>query len=47
MKQLRQEVQQITGQNGARFLTVANRAQMLMSIVGEFPIPQFRYVTPN
>lgn len=47
MKQLRQEVQQITGQNGARFLTVANRAQRLMSIVGEFPIPQFRYITPN
>jgi hypothetical protein len=47
MKQLRQEVQQITGQNGSRFLTVANRAQKLMSIVGEFPIPQFRYITPN
>jgi hypothetical protein len=47
MKQLRQDVQQITGQNGARFLTVANRAQRLMTTVGEFPIPQFRYITPN
>jgi hypothetical protein len=47
MKQLQQEVQQITGQNGARFLTVANRAQRLLSILGEFPIPQFRYITPN
>ncbi|CAG8814985.1 19457_t:CDS:1, partial [Dentiscutata erythropus] len=47
MKQLRQEVQQITGQNGARFLTVANRAQRLLSVLGEFPIPQFRYITPN
>lgn len=47
MKQLGQEVQQITGQNGARFLTVANRAQRLLSTVGEFPIPQFKYITPN
>ena len=47
MKQLQNEVQQITGQNGHRFLTVTNRAQRLMSIIGEFPIPQFRYITPN
>jgi len=47
MRQLREEVQQITGQNGARFLTVANRAQRLLTILGEFPIPQFRYITPN
>jgi hypothetical protein len=47
MKQLQEEVQLITGQNGKRFLTVANRAQRLMSIIGEFPIPQFRYITPN
>ena len=47
MKQLQNEVQQITGQNGHRFLTVANRAQRLMSIIGEFPIPQFRYITSN
>ncbi|CAG8657184.1 7041_t:CDS:2, partial [Diversispora eburnea] len=34
-------------QNGARFLTVANRAQRLLSVLKEFPIPQFRYITPN
>ncbi|CAG8635638.1 6458_t:CDS:2, partial [Diversispora eburnea] len=47
MKQLKQEVQQITGQNGARFLTVVNRVQRLLSVLGEFSIPQFRYITPN
>jgi hypothetical protein len=47
MKQLQQEVQQITGQNGFRFLTIANRAQILLTIIGEFPIPQLRYITPN
>ncbi|CAG8607452.1 1932_t:CDS:2 [Diversispora eburnea] len=33
--------------NGARFLTVANRAQRLLSVLGEFPIPQFKYITSN
>ena len=47
MKQMQQEIQQVSGQNGFRFTTVAHRANRLLSIIGEFPIPQFQYITPN
>jgi hypothetical protein len=47
LKQKQREIQQITGQNGFRFTTIAQRANRLLTLLGGIFVHQFKYVTPN
>lgn len=47
LKQIQQRIQQMSGQNGYRFVAIAQRANRLMTLLGGIFILEFRYITPN